>query len=135
VQLRATHPCPGAPCWQSLFGGQVRDGIGAAYISAIVGVNANTDYISGRVGYLGAPGDRGLYADVSVDEIRAFATSAIMDEFKQLSVLMGGVRKLELGEDIGLLSTYVRSIRQVPSQGLNQDYELPEPSEQLGACE
>lgn len=119
-----------------LLGGGVslREGMNATYVSAILGVNVSSPYISGRVGYLGAPGHRGIYTDLSSDDLRTFVTAAVPTGFSDLWVLAGGIRQLPLGvEELGRLSTFVRSVRQVPIQQLSDDYEIPDPSDQVGA--
>lgn len=128
---------PVAPLMLGLGGTEYRKGLTSVQTSAILGVNVSSEWLSGRVGYLAATGDRGLYTDLSVDKIRAFVTLALTEQFSEVGALLAGVR--QLGQDIkdapGTLTAYVRSLRQLPPQNIEpaNDYQLPDVADQLGA--
>ncbi len=128
---------PVAPLMLGLGGTEFRRGMTSVQTSAILGVNVSSPWVSGRVGYLGATGDRGLYTDLSADELRAFVTVALIEEFQEVGALLAGVRKLGADwEDApAMLSAYVRSLRQLPPQNLTSgsDYQLPDLDDQAGA--
>lgn len=128
---------PIAPLMLGLGGTEYRDGMTSVRTSAVLGVNVASPWISGRLGYLGAPGNRGLYTDFSADKVGAFVTAALMDGFQDINTLIAGVRKLgaQSREAPGMLSAYVRSLRMLPPQNLGTltDYQLPSLDDQVGA--
>lgn len=128
---------PVAPLMLGLGGTEYRRGMTSVQTSAVIGVNVTSPWASGRVGYLGATGDRGLYTDLSVDKVRAFITLALVEEFQELGALIAGVRKLgsDMEDAPGVLSAHIRSLRQLPPQNLGpaSDYQLPDLDDQSGA--
>lgn len=128
---------PVAPLMLGLGGSEYRRGMTSVRTSVVLGVNVTSPWLSGRVGYLGAPGDRGVYTDLSVDKIRAFLTTAVMEELQDVSMLAAGVRKLgaDAQQAPAMVSAYVRSLRQLPPQNLSpsNDYQLPDVDDQVGA--
>lgn len=118
-------------------GSDFHKGMTTLSASAILGVNFKSEWVSGRVGYLGASGDRGFYGDINYEPVKAFITAALTEQFQEASMLVAGIRNLgqEIKDAPGILSAYVRDMRMVSPQtsDIADDYKLPKLKDQLGS--
>lgn len=102
----------------------VREAFPGASLDAIIGGSYGNEYVSVAGGYALS---QGLFGDVQVPKISAFATALLGDRFTELSTLLAGFRQFDylapasVTDTTGKTSLFARQLRYVPPQNLTPD--------------
>ena len=73
-----------------------RSGLNAVQYSVMGGGTfAAGDFVQARAGFIGSLDQRGLYANVHSPRLKAFVTTALTDQLKELNTLMAGFEQLD----------------------------------------